>query len=78
MPGRSWRLSRRAARDWPSFDRIVSALRRLEADEALLVQSGKPVGVFKTHADAPRVRPATLSPQGGGEFTTIPSKRDTH
>ena len=45
----------RAARDWQSFDRIVAALRELEADETLLVQSGKPVGVFRTHADAPRV-----------------------
>jgi urocanate hydratase len=45
----------RAARDWESFDRIVAALRSLEADETLLVQSGKPVGVFRTHADAPRV-----------------------
>ncbi|MCZ8259962.1 MAG: urocanate hydratase [Beijerinckiaceae bacterium] len=45
----------RAARDWDSFDRIVAALKRLEADETLLVQSGKPVGVFRTHADAPRV-----------------------
>ena len=45
----------RAARDWESFDRIVAALRGLEADETLCVQSGKPVGVFRTHADAPRV-----------------------
>ncbi|HEY0331395.1 MAG TPA: urocanate hydratase [Rhodopseudomonas sp.] len=45
----------RAARDWESFDRIVATLRRLDGDETLLVQSGKPVGVFKTHADAPRV-----------------------
>src|SRR5262245_801397 len=45
----------RAARDWGSFDRIVTALRALEADETLLVQSGKAVGVFRTHADAPRV-----------------------
>ncbi|MBL8781428.1 MAG: urocanate hydratase, partial [Alphaproteobacteria bacterium] len=45
----------RAARDWASFDAIVAALRKLEADETLLVQSGKPVGVFRTHADAPRV-----------------------
>jgi urocanate hydratase len=45
----------RAARDWDSFDRIVAALRDLEGDETLLVQSGKPVGVFRTHADAPRV-----------------------
>src|SRR5215217_3757504 len=45
----------RAARDWESFDRIVAALRGLEGDETLLVQSGRPVGVFRTHADAPRV-----------------------
>jgi urocanate hydratase len=45
----------RAARDWDSFDRIVAALRRLEADQTLLVQSGKPVGIFRTHPDAPRV-----------------------
>ena len=45
----------RAARDWESFDRIVETLKRLKDDETLLVQSGKPVGVFRTHADAPRV-----------------------
>ena len=45
----------RAARDWESFDRIVSALKTLEADETLLIQSGKPVGIVRTHADAPRV-----------------------
>ena len=45
----------RAARNWESYDRIVAALRVLESDETLLVQSGKPVGVFRTHADAPRV-----------------------
>jgi urocanate hydratase len=45
----------RAARDWESFDRIVASLRSLEADETLLVQSGRPVGVFRTSADAPRV-----------------------
>jgi urocanate hydratase len=45
----------RAARDWESFDRIVATLKRLEGDQTLLVQSGKPVGVFKTHEDAPRV-----------------------
>jgi len=45
----------RAARDWPSYDRIVATLTRLEADETLLIQSGKAVGVFKTHSDAPRV-----------------------
>ncbi|TPG43473.1 urocanate hydratase [Sphingomonas koreensis] len=45
----------RAARDWESFDRIVATLKRLEDDETLLIQSGKPVGVFRTHKDAPRV-----------------------
>ncbi|NEK92133.1 MAG: urocanate hydratase, partial [Xanthomonas euvesicatoria] len=45
----------RAARDWESFDAIVAALTRLDDDQTLLVQSGKPVGVFRTHADAPRV-----------------------
>jgi urocanate hydratase len=45
----------RAARDWNAFDQIVATLKRLEGDETLLVQSGKPVGVFHTHADAPRV-----------------------
>ncbi|MFP4451268.1 MAG: urocanate hydratase [Rhodosalinus sp.] len=45
----------RAARTWEDFDRIVAALRDLEEDETLLVQSGKPVGIFRTHADAPRV-----------------------
>jgi urocanate hydratase len=45
----------RAARDWESFDRIVATLRRLEDDQTLLIQSGKPVGVFRTHRDAPRV-----------------------
>ncbi|OQS38724.1 urocanate hydratase [Chromobacterium haemolyticum] len=45
----------RAARDWKCYDTILDVLKRLEDDETLLVQSGKPVGVFKTHADAPRV-----------------------
>ena len=45
----------RAARDWPSYDKIIETLDRLESDETLLVQSGKPVGVFKTHCNAPRV-----------------------
>ena len=47
--------SGRAARDWESYDTIVATLRRLEADQTLLIQSGKPVGVFTTHEDAPRV-----------------------
>ncbi|MFC3569842.1 urocanate hydratase [Paracoccus simplex] len=45
----------RAARTWKDFDLIVDSLKKLETDETLLVQSGKPVGVFKTHKDAPRV-----------------------
>lgn len=45
----------RAARDWPSYDKIIATLDRLEDDETLLIQSGKPVGVFKTHSNAPRV-----------------------
>ncbi|MGH2536049.1 MAG: urocanate hydratase, partial [Candidatus Promineifilaceae bacterium] len=45
----------RAARNWEAFDAILESLRRLEDDETLLVQSGKPVAVFKSHADAPRV-----------------------
>lgn len=44
-----------AARSWPAFDAIIESLRRLEADQTLLVQSGKPVGIVRTHADAPRV-----------------------
>ena len=45
----------KAARSWPAFDRILATLRRLKSDETLLVQSGKPVGVFRTHEWAPRV-----------------------
>jgi urocanate hydratase len=45
----------RAARDWESYDRIVRALTGLEGDETLCVQSGKPVGIFRTHPEAPRV-----------------------
>src|SRR3954463_4375679 len=45
----------KAARNWECFDAIVATLERLEADETLLVQSGKPVGVFRTHENAPRV-----------------------
>jgi urocanate hydratase len=45
----------KAARDWPSFHAIVRSLRSLENDETLLVQSGKPVGIFRTHEEAPRV-----------------------
>ncbi len=45
----------RAARNWECFDRIIETLRELGDDETLLIQSGKPVGVFRTHVDAPRV-----------------------
>src|SRR5216110_3702225 len=45
----------RAARSWDAFDAIVRSLRELENDETLLVQSGKPVGIFRTHDEAPRV-----------------------
>ena len=47
--------SGRAARSWAAFDAIVRSLQSLENDETLLVQSGKPVGIFRTHTDAPRV-----------------------
>ena len=45
----------KAARNWACYEKIVATLRRLENDETLLVQSGKPVGVFRTHEEAPRV-----------------------
>src|SRR5687767_15175537 len=45
----------RAARNWKCYDKIVETLERLDDDQTLLVQSGKPVGVFRTHRDAPRV-----------------------
>ena len=51
----------RAARNWECFDKIVETLERLEEDQTLLVQSGKPVGVFRTHKDAPRVLIANSS-----------------
>src|SRR5207245_1283966 len=47
--------SGKAARDWPSYERICACLRTLDGDETLLVQTGKPVGVLRTHPDAPRV-----------------------
>ena len=47
--------SGKAARNWECYEKIVATLRRLENDETLLVQSGKPVGVFRTHEEAPRV-----------------------
>jgi urocanate hydratase len=53
--------SGKAARNWEAFDAIVDALRALEHDETLLVQSGKPVGVFTTHDGAPRGKPSAIS-----------------
>src|SRR5438045_6255222 len=47
--------SGRAARSWDAFDALVRSLKNLEHNETLLVQSGKPVGIFRTHPDAPRV-----------------------
>jgi len=59
--------SGKAARSWEAYQRIVATLQRLAGDETLLVQSGKPVGVFRTHADAPRVliANAMLVPEWG-------------
>src|SRR5688500_18403332 len=56
----------KAARDWDSYHRIVAALQALENDETLLVQSGKPGGVLKTHPDAPRVPLANSNLVGNG------------
>ncbi|MGT2493294.1 hypothetical protein ACU4GD_29425 [Cupriavidus basilensis] len=52
----------RAARNWECYDKIVETLKTLNDDETLLVQSGKPVGVFKTHSNAPRVLIANSNP----------------
>jgi urocanate hydratase len=60
----------RAARDWACFDAIVATLKRMRDDETLLIQSGKPVGVFRTHADAPRVLIAN-SNRPNGRIGTI-------
>src|SRR2546421_10926668 len=52
----------RAARGWGSFYRIVASLRKLDADQTLVVQSGKPGGIFRTHPDAPRGLIANSNP----------------
>ena len=67
----------RAARSWDAFDAIVESLRSLGNDETLLVQSGKPVGVFRTHADAPRVliSNAMLVPSGPTATRSASSRR---
>ena len=74
--------SGRAARSWDAFDAIVASLRDLEADETLLVQSGKPVGVFRTHEWAPRVLIANsnLVPQWATweEFRRLEAARADH
>jgi len=59
----------RAARSWEAFDAIVRSLRELENDETLLVQSGKPVGKFRTHDEAPRVLIANSNPSASGRTT---------
>src|SRR5438105_3508571 len=58
----------KAARNWDAFHRIVRALRRLEGDETLLIQSGKPVGVFRTQPSAPRVLISNAVPGPGDGF----------
>ena len=66
----------RAARIWEAFDAIVRELRRLADDETLLVQSGKPVGVFRTHEWAPRVLIANSQPgRQVGELGHVPRAR---
>ena len=61
----------RAARTREDFDRIVAGLKDLEADETLIVQSGKPIAIIKTHADAPRVLIATATSCRIGPIGTI-------
>ena len=56
----------RAARNWAAYDTIVETLERLDEDQTLLIQSGKPVGVFRTHKDAPRVLLANIDILAGG------------
>ena len=66
----------RAARNWECFDKIVEVLRRLKDDETLLVQSGKPVGVFPTHPDAPRGAARELEPRAAlGDVGALPRTR---
>ena len=65
----------RAARNWACYDKIVEVLERLEEDQTLLVQSGKPVGVFRTHADAPRVLIANSNPVPNGRIGSVQRAR---
>ena len=64
--------SGKAARSWEAFDAIVKSLKGLAADETLLVQSGKPVGIFRTHEDAPRaiIANSNLVPHWATQETT--------
>jgi urocanate hydratase len=65
----------KAARNWDCYEAILDALKTLQADESLLIQSGKPVGVFRTHEDAPRVLIANsnLVPRGPAGNTSTSS-----
>ena len=66
----------RAARNWECFDRIVATLKTMEEDQTLLVQSGKPVGVFRTHTDAPRVSHRQLQSRAAlGDLGAFPRPR---
>src|SRR5437867_2269787 len=67
--------SGKAARSWEAYHRIIASLRSLESDETLLVQSGKPVGIFRTHLDAPRVLIAIAMNDGVGLFVEIDRER---
>ena len=66
----------RAARNWECFDAIVGALRELNNDETLLVQSGRPVAVFRTHERAPRVLIANSNLVGAGRLAGVPPARE--
>src|SRR5205085_7943488 len=66
----------KAARDWPSFHRIVAALKTLPDDRTLLVQSGKPIAVFPTHSDAPRVLMANSNLGTLGDARTLLCARE--
>ena len=66
----------RAARSWDAFDAMARTLRTLKADETMLVQSGKPVGVFRTHEWAPRVLLANSQPRARvGQLGRVPPAR---
>jgi urocanate hydratase len=66
----------KAARNWPAYHAIIASLQKLAPDETLLVQSGKPVGVVRTHADAPRVLIANsnLVPKWATQETSTTSR----